>query len=831
MKIITTVLCILSCVTIIEAQKYKEMINSNSYRVTEIIKEAENYFKNKDKGKKSGYTQYKRWEYNSLRFMDKDGYLPTKLEVLKEIKNYNKYLNDKASRQTLPDNWTEFGPNNGNNFGIGRITSVAIDKNDSDHIIIGAPNGGVWKTTDCGQNWSNLTKSSPAHVYAIAIDPNNSNTYYYGHGGDLYKSIDRGITWSFLGGTNSTGKINKILIHPTNSNIIFISNVQRGILKSSNGGKDWNQVVTDKNSFDIEFKPNDPNTVYVSGSNFYKSLDEGNTFNKIAGFLDGPKMIGVSANAPENVYVIEAENYNGKFNGLYKSTNSGDSFTQILDDSNNYFGNSLKSDFSQAPRDMDIAINPNNENEIHIAGIFTYRSLDGGENFIKTSTISPDYSKYLERGYCHVDVDIMEFSNNTLFVGTDGGIFKAKNTSSNLSSNYYEDLTSGIGINEIYRIGISQTQNTVISSGSQDNGTSFYTQQEGWKHYSDGDGMETFIDKNNSNIMYSSSQNGYLYCSDDNGETYKNITPTPTQGTWTTPFEQDPITPNTIYVGYKKVLKSSNKGQNWLPISQDFDGNIFVLKIAPSNNNVMYLTSLFFNGINYENKLFKTIDGGATDWVEIKNPGDKILPINSITIHPNNPNKIAIATQYNVFLSNNGGKNWIDHTHNLPSSPKLTLIWDNNAENGLYVGTRSLGIFYIDDTFSEWQTFSNNLPFAIINELEINYTEGKIYAGTFGRGLWASPLVSSTLSLDSENFQKNTQIYPNPVNSKVTIKFDQVTKTAINIFDIHGKLLLAHKPKHVDDSYTLDVSKLNAGIFFVRVNSNLGYTTKKIIKN
>ncbi len=829
MKIIIPFLCIISYTINTEAQKYIEMINANSYKVAEIIKEGENYFKNKRK--ENSYIQYQKWKYNSLRFMNKDGYLPTELEILQEIEKHNKYLNTRESNAILSDNWMELGPTYGNNFGVGRINSIAIDKNDINHIIIGTPNGGVWKTIDSGENWINLTKSNPAHVYAIAIDPSNSNIYYYSHRGGLYKSNNKGKTWCFLGGTNGTGKINKILVHPTNSNIIFISDVHSGVYKSLNGGKDWVQVVTDKNSLDIEFKPNNSKVVYVSGANFYKSLDEGNTFTKISGFKEGPKMIGISSNAPDNIYIIEADSYGGKFNGLYKSTNSGTSFTKVLDNSNNYFGSSLKSESSQVPRDMDIAIHPNNINEIHIAGIHTYRSLDGGKNFIKTSAITPDYSKHLERGYCHVDISTLQFSNNSLFVGTDGGIFKAKNTSSNLSSSYYEDLTSGIGINEIYRIGVSQTKTTIISSGSQDNGTSLYTNKNGWKRYSEGDGMETFIDKNNSNIIYSSSQNGSLYRSEDNGTTCKIISSPYAEALWTTPFEQDPIKPNTIYVGYKKVFKSTNKGEDWFPISQDFGGNIFVLKIAPSNNETMYLTSLFFNGINYERKLFKTTNGGNTNWEEIKHPDNKTLSINSIAIHPEKPNKVAITTRDNIFISNDGGINWSNHTYNLPNSSKLTLVWDTNKENGLYVGTRSLGVFYINDHFSEWQPFSNNLPYAIINELEINHIEEKIYAGTFGRGLWASPISGSTLSLNSENFKKSIKISPNPVNSMITIKFEKTTKTTINVFDIYGKLLLVHKPNFISNSYTLDISKLKAGILFIRINSDVGYITKKIIKN
>ena len=109
--------------------------------------------------------------------------------------------------------------------------------------------------------------------------------------------------------------------------------------------------------------------------------------------------------------------------------------------------------------------------------------------------------------------------------------------------------------------------------------------------------------------------------------------------------------------------------------------------------------------------------------------------INSIAIHPTNPEKIAVATTSNskVFVSEDGGLSWLNYKFNLPGFSALALVWDNNGEDGLYLGM-DYGIFYIDNTFNEWQPYSTNLPNVIINELEINSADGKIYAGTYGRG-------------------------------------------------------------------------------------------------
>ena len=128
---------------------------------------------------------------------------------------------------------------------------------------------------------------------------------------------------------------------------------------------------------------------------------------------------------------------------------------------------------------------------------------------------------------------------------TDGGVYVANNPL-NVNSNYYTDLTSGLGIRQFYRIGISQTNPSIITGGSQDNGTSIMDTNGDWTDWYGADGMETFIDKNNSDIIYGTAQNGWLVKSFDSGQNVTVITPLdnlgdPKSGNWITPFEQDPI--------------------------------------------------------------------------------------------------------------------------------------------------------------------------------------------------------------------------------------------------------------------------------------------------
>ncbi len=811
-----------------QAQEYLRMIDAGTYKVQEVIDSAESYFANRDKGRGTGYKQFKRWEYNALRRVKEDGYLPTTQERLFELQEWNAYLNETAAnRSVLPDNWQELGPKSWNatsgwNPGVGRLTGLAIDEGDANHMIVGANTGGVWRTTDGAQTWTPLSDYfSNLSVYSVAIDPSDSDTYYFGStSGNIFKSTDAGATWTLLA-TIGSSAVNKILINPNNTNMIFASADNAGVYRSIDGGLTWLIAVADTKGYDIEFKPGDVSVVYASGSGFHKSIDGGLTFTTITGFSNGAKMIGVSADDANVVYVLEASG--GKFGGFYTSSNSGDSFTKLNHGSLNFFGYSTVGDDNsgQAPRDMAIAVNPTDVNEVHIAGILTWRSTNGGVNFSCTSDWIPGNAASQNIGYCHADVDDLQFNGTSLYAITDGGVFRASNTGT-VNANYYEDLTDGLGIRQFYKIGVTQSADVIVSGGAQDNGTSFYTAAGGWKDWLGADGMESFIDKTNSNLFYGTTQGGQLYRSSNGGNTYANINePGSGGGNWVTPFEQDPITENAMYVGYNIIYKSTTFGGSWTAVSQNFGGNLNNLKIAQSNNQIMYASRGPF--------LYKTTDGGATDWVQTTLPGGTI---NSIAIHPSNPNKIAVAigTINRVMVSEDGGDTWINYKKNLPNFSAFAVVWDDNGNDGLYLGM-DYGIYYIDNTFTDWQPYSNLLPNVYVNELEINKIDGLLYAATYGRGLWASPLVTGVAGIEDRISASNVSLYPNPTSSEFTIALPIAMKAEIRVFDISGKLLIFKDEATISNKHMVNVSSLSKGTYFVRINSEEGTVTKKLLVN
>ncbi|QAA81174.1 T9SS type A sorting domain-containing protein [Aequorivita sp. H23M31] len=809
------------------SQEYLRMIDAGTYTVDEIISNAEAYFANRDKGRGTGYKPYKRWEYNALRMVKEDGYLPRVEERLGELQRWNAAMNENAAnRVVLPDSWEDLGPSSWNatsgwNPGVGRITGLSFENGNDNHIIIGANTGGVWRTTDGAQTWTHLTDYfSHLSVYSVAIDPTNANNYFFGSvEGKIFKSTDSGATWNLMGSAGNS-IINKIVINPNNTNMIFATSENSGIYRSVNGGTSWVKVVSDNNGYDVEFKPGDLSVVYASGSGFHKSTDGGETFTTISGFSNGPKMIGVTPDDAELVYVLEAAG--SRFGGLYTSENEGNNFTKLNHGNLNFFGYSTigEDNNGQAPRDMAIAVNPTNANEVHIAGILTWRSMDRGVNFTITSDWIPANAANANIGYCHADVDDLVFNGTSLYAVTDGGVFRAGNTGT-ISANYFEDLTTGLSIRQFYKIGVSQTQEVIISGGSQDNGTSFYKETTGWKDWLGADGMETFIDKTNSNMFFGTSQFGTLYRSTNGGNSYFGInSPGNGSGNWVTPFEQDPVQPNTIYVGYNRVYKSANNGITWNSISQVFTNNLDNLKIAPSNNQIMYA--------NVGLELYRTENGGSSEWTRVTTPGGRI---NFIAIHPTNPNKIAVATTIyqRVQVSEDGGQTWTSYRKNLPNFSALCLVWDDNGQDGLYLGM-DYGIYYIDNTFTDWQPYSNMLPNVMINELEINQQTRMLYAGTYGRGLWASPLVEETVGIEEMVFNNKVGIYPNPASSEVVITSPISTEGSIKVFDITGKLLIYEHNVVLSNTFTLDISSLPIGVYFIRLNTSEGMATKKLLK-
>lgn len=829
----------------VSAQDYRKLIEDGNHTIEHITEVAKQHFDSVGRGRGTGFKIFKRWQYFAERAMDETGKLKSPEFYYDELEDYNASNNSEGlAARTTVGTWEEMGPTywdatSGWNPGVGRITSLAVDESNLNHILAGSETGGVWKSVDGGSSWTVLSDNlSNIDVFALAIDPSDSNTYFWGStSGTIFKSTNAGATWSLLSDIGG-GTVNKILVDPTNAMKIYASVQGNGLYKSTDGGVTWSSIyfVPTGTGYDFEFKPNDPNVVYASGNAFYVSTNGGVSFSQISGsganqFSNGPKMIGVSTNNPEVVYVLEADA--GVFGALYTSSDSGSSFTK-LSHSQNFFGYDSNGNdlLGQAPRDMDITVNPNDVNDVHIAGINTWRSTDGGANFNISSQWVPFNANNMGIGYCHADVDIMHFAGTgvdaKLYVGTDGGIYRADNPTT-VSSTYYTDLTPGLGIRQFYKIGVSQTDPVVVTGGSQDNGTSTLREDGLWTDWLGADGMEGFVDKDDTSIMYGTSQYGTLYRTqyDQFGSNAISLSQPDGKGgdynwNWVVPFEQDPIVQNTIYVAYDEVYKSEDSGVNWVSISPNFGASIDHFKVAPSNNQVMYCA---INGI-----LRSSVDGGASWSISPLSIGNSAI-INEIAVHPSDPNKVAVATTNNqkVYVSLDGGSTWTSKLMNLPGFVAQALAWQDNGDDGLYVGM-NYGVFYTDNTLTEWEPFNNGLPNVRINELEINTADNKIYAATYGRGLWRSNIYDASLSVKDFELE-NLTLYPNPANNEVNLKWNKPEDVSIRVFDTQGKIVFYGKRVNLYNGFKIDVSSYDSGVYFVKLSSSNGEITKKLILN
>lgn len=435
---------------------------------------------------------------------------------------------------------------------------------------------------------------------------------------------------------------------------------------------------------------------------------------------------------PNYVYFVSSLSSNSGFKGLYRSTNSGTSFSQRSSTPNilNQTSNGSESG-GQGWYDLAIAVDPTNAETIYVGGVNTWKSTNGGTSW----SLKTHWSGALGVQTVHADKHVLEFQGSTmLWEGNDGGIYRSPDGGAK-----WEHKSNGLRISQMYRIGVSQTSSKVIA-GLQDNGTKLLNTNGKWADVLGGDGMDCAINPSDANVMYGCIQYGELNRSTNGGTNWTNIKnniSSSLTGAWVTPYRLNAQNPSNILAGYAAIYSSTNQGTAWTTIgttAQVGTDNKTILEISASDPTTIYTGT--------SSSLWKTTDGGTT-WASIASPGSGI---SSLFIHPTDSNKLwATRSNYTagnkVFHSTNGGTTWVNISGTLPNLPANTVIYQNNTQNGIYVGM-DIGVFYKDDTMSDWEIFSDGLPNVLVSELEIDYTNGWLYAATFGRGLWKTEITT-----------------------------------------------------------------------------------------
>jgi PKD repeat protein len=725
------------------------------------------YFINGVKTKAGGWKQFKRWEwYWENRVNPTTGEFPNS----SAWEEYQKIKKSLGNQRSPSGQWTSMGPNTspGGYAGLGRLNCIGFHPTDNNTLYVGAAAGGVWKTTDGGSTWIPqsddidaigisdivvLTTAGNDIVYIATGDRDHSDTYSVG----VLKSTDGGSTWQNTGLIFTVGQkrlIYRLLVDPINNNIFYAA-TSVGVYKSNDSGANWS-VLTSNVYIDMEFKPGATNIIYggTKQGNIDKTTDSGVNWSNSFSSSGKRTELAVSTNDATIVYAVVAASNNGLF-GVYKSTDSGSSFSLVYN-SNNLLGWSCDGSDSggQGWYDLCIVADPTNADEVFLGGVNTWKSTNGGTSW----NINTHWSNNCggNATTTHADKHNLTYQNgtSTLWECNDGGLYSTSNGGSNWSHH-----TDGMVISQMYRLGVAQTTAADVITGLQDNGTKALLSST-WNDVLGGDGMECLIDYSDENVQYGSLYYGSIYRTTDHW-----VNSIPIDGgisgnaSWVTPYVQDPNNSNTLYVGFQDVWKSPDQGNSWTQLSSWSGNTLRSLAVAPSNSNYIYAATTY--------TLYGTSNGG-TSWNDITGS----LPTGAsnimyISVKVDDPNTMWIAMgEFNnncVYESTNGGTSWTDISAGLPSLPTSCVIQNrqNTTQTELYAAT-DVGV-YLKLGSANWTPFFNNMPNVVVTELDIYYddvvtTNSMIRASTFGRGLWESDLHSATTTLSADFYANNTNV-------------------------------------------------------------------------
>lgn len=730
---------LLACPNIRAQQDIFSLMERTDLSIKEVELEAGKWFKQNGTGQGSGYKQYQRWLYERRFHLNQGGYL---IPASEEDRAYHESARTRgASRLRSGFSWTELGPStwaytSGWNPGVGRITALAIHPSDTSVIYVSSPGGGIWKSSNSGQSWIPLidfVNAAWLNVFHITIDPGNTSTLYASlTSGGVLKSTNAGATWSTTGTGPSNSRMVKV--HPTNSAIVFAA-ATNGLWRSVNGGSSWTRVEP-YHKEDIEFNPLNPNTMYAAGNTgpscVWRSVDNGITWTAIgstAGITaTGRTLLAISPDDPAVVYAVQANGNN--FGRLYKSADSGQTWTTTVTGSpsagTNYFGYETNGTGTtgQATYDMAICANPINADEVHIGGIICWKSTNGGSSF--TATTAWFYPN--TTGYNHADVHALEWVKGTIYAGTDGGIYKSIKTGKD-----WVDLSAGLGIRQFYRLSNAKSDSRIITTGAQDNGSSYRRSNGNWVDWLGADGMDNCISPTNPDIAIGTSQNGGIYKTTNAGASRVTLSQ-PANGNWVTPLFMHPSSHDTIWGGWTGVWRSDNGGSSWTNISGTSIGlTLDALAVSAANTRYIYTSK--------SSTLYVTKDGGAT-WSSITAPA----AITSIYASSKNPEKIWITcnnTTNRFYVSTDAGATFTNLSTGLPTLSARSVAVDEDSVETIYVGM-NIGVWYRDNISNTWTEHATGLPLVAINEVEIQKSGAKLRVATYGRGIWESPLRNQT---------------------------------------------------------------------------------------
>ncbi len=814
-------------------QKYEKIIKpGDSY--SKIISKCDKEWKRinqqsqvSDSDKKT-HKKYLRWKNFWENRLDENGGFEglSRTELAYRKKQFVSHGNDKRS---ISEVWTPIGPYGidvsgnelmmgSNRGGIGAIHAVAYDPVDEDIMYAASSMGGLFKTTNGGAYWSNISDNY-YNIYGgfkdIVVDPNNSNTIYatlsggnslgwamkrdyYGYGAIM--SSDGGISWSALNGSGSSHNyesdptnggngrfIEDFLLHPTNGKMYMLvsenanssSPDQTHILEANAGSNQWTLIQTFVGRMrNFALLPSNNNIFYISGiSGFYKYNKSTNTQTALFHSLDitiplinvSEAYICTSNAAPNKIFILARNPENPGWNYCH-------AYFTTYDNSTGVFSSPTLVDthFLTSGGVSTITVSNVNASHIYLGKGNLYHSINGGITF---DQITADNSGVGTSNTLHTDFNDYAFSpaHDKLIIGNDGGLLLRNIVTDN---NKY---ISGCGllISKAYSLWLDERYERSFLIGLQDNNSAHLKPNGLWQTIGYGDGGMSMISPSGGmsyahqynkgftvNGAYSS-PNTYA-STNAQRRFHPYFTEEEVYGVITSGGGRDT---GRLEIFHDNHTLGTSTGEKYSPSYLDLKFKAF--DICEVDTSTCYAVATY-NNSSTQKWMLRATQGQSTDknnWPSVpitvctNNP---YAQVTRVLAHPLDPSQVWITfggyhQGQKVFYSGDFGYTWEDHTSNLPDFPVNSIVMDKNS-GYIFIGT-DLGVFYKHSTsgqFGNWTEYGSGLPRVPISEIRINHTYNKIVAATFGRGVWEAPLEcfngTTNLPVSFKNYYNDRNI-------------------------------------------------------------------------
>lgn len=711
-------------------------------------------------------------------------------------------------------------------FMSGRIADIAIQPKNNSQWYVAVGSGGVWKTENAGTTWKPILDDQPSYsIGCVTIDPNNPYVVWVGtgenvggrhvgYGDGIYRSQDGGESWKNMG-LKKSQHISKIIVHPEDSDIIWVAaqgplwskGGERGLYKTTDGGKDWKKVLGGDEWVgvtDIMIDPRDPNWLYAAtwqrhrnvaaymgggpGSGIHRSNDGGESWEKLTKGLPESNMgkigLAMSPQKPDVLYAaIELDRRTG---AVYRSANRGASWEKQSEAVSGATGPHYYQELYASPHQFD---------RIYLVDVRMQISEDGGKNF-----------RRMKEEHKHSDNHELAFradNPNYLLVGTDGGIYE----SFDLAKNWR--FVANLPVTQYYKVALDDAEPFYnIYGGTQDNNTQggpsrtdnlHGIQNSDWFITLFGDGHQPATEPGNPNIVYSQWQQGNLVRVDRTTGEIVYIQPQPEaeedyeRFNWDAPILVSPHSPKRLYFASQRVWRSEDRGDSWTAISGDLtrDQERISLPImdktwswdspwdvrAMSNYNT--ITSLaespLREGLIYagtDDGLIQITDDGGKTWRSIEVGSLPGVPraafVNDIKADLHDANTVYIALDnhksgdLNPYLltSTDRGESWRSIKGNIPDS---TLVWrlvQDHVKPELLFAATEFGIYFTIDGGRQWIKLSGDVPTISFRDLAIQRRENDLVGASFGRGFFVFDDYSILRNVSEQQLKQAATLFP-----------------------------------------------------------------------